>query len=467
MPVRLSFLVASIFAASVGLSACTGGSTSVPVPHAEQSGGHHRTSSSPIQHIVLMVQENRTFNNLFATFPNATGTTTGLEWVGKGKKAHDVTINLTETNLVDKKNLNHLYISYKTAYRNGNMDGFNRIIYSTTHKKEGTAPYAYVNPSQVTPYWTLASTYGLADEMFQTQGSGSFTAHQDLIRGGTEIDSTDSLIDDPTSASAWGCNASPGAVTSLITTGLIYEGGKGPYPCTSDFPYSGSSYETLADRFANAGITWKYYAPPDKPNTVGALWNGFAVISSLYNNQSEWSQHIISPPQQIIKDAAKGNLPQMSWVIPDALNSDHPGYTSDKGPSWVAQVVNAIGKSQYWSSTAIIIVWDDWGGFYDEVSPPALDNQGGPGFRVGMIVASPYVPANEISNTVYGFGSIIRFIEATWNLPSLNTTDSTSMTIADMFNFNQKPRKFKPIAAKYSRAFFLNQKPSGLPVDDE
>jgi phospholipase C len=166
-------------------------------------------------------------------------------------------------------------------------------------------------------------------------------------------------------------------------------------------------------------------------------------------------------------DISNGTLPAMSWVIPDAINSDHPGYASDKGPSWVTNIVNAVGSSSYWNSTAIIVVWDDWGGFYDSVAPSVRDTQGGPGFRVGMIVASPYVPPNEISHTVYGFGSIIKFIEQVWNLGSLGTTDETSTSISNMFVFTQKPRSFKAIPAKYSRSFFLRQKPSGLPVDTE
>jgi phospholipase C len=191
------------------------------------------------------------------------------------------------------------------------------------------------------------------------------------------------------------------------------------------------------------------------------------VIDSIYGNQSEWNAHISSPSKQIFTDISNGALPQMSWVIPDAINSDHPGYASDTGPSWVTSIVNALGQSSYWDSTAVIVVWDDWGGFYDPVAPTNLDTQGGPGFRVGMIVASPYVPQNEISHTVYGFGSIIKFIEQTWGLPSLGTTDQTSTSISDIFNYDRKPRKFKTIPAKYSRSFFMHQKPSNLPVDTE
>jgi phospholipase C len=458
-------LTAFLLAAGLTVGGCGGATGSVANGSSLPTNARHRTTSSPIQHIVLIVQENRTFNDLFATFPGAVGTTTGLKRVGKGKYAKTVSVNLTETNLAVKHNLNHLYVSYKTAYRNGNMDAFNRIRSETTGKDEGTAPYQYVNPAQVQPYWTLATDYGLADDLFQTQGSGSFTAHQDLIRGGTELTSTESLVDDPTSSSAWGCTSPPGTVTSLITTTLKYRARVGPFPCTNKFPSSGT-YETLADLFAG-NVSWKYYAPVAKNYTVGALWNAFLVIDSVYGNQSEWSAHISSPSKNIMTDISNGALPAMSWVIPDATNSDHPGYASDKGPSWVTNVVNAVGSSSYWNSTAIIIVWDDWGGFYDSVAPPKLDNQGGPGFRVGMIVVSPYVPKNEISHTVYGFGSIVRFIEDTWGLPRLGTTDATSASIADMFNFGQKPRTFKPIKSKYSRSFFLHQPPSGLPVDAE
>jgi phospholipase C len=464
MKKRPRSLIANLIGATLALTACGGAPNAVPSGPSQIDGRHH--SSYPISHIVVIVQENRTFNNLFATFPGADGTTTGLERIGNGKKAKQLQINLTQVNLADPKDLNHLYASYKIAYDHGKMDGFNHIKLETSGKEEDKLPYQYVNPDQVQPYWTIATDYGLADHLFQTQGSGSFTAHQDLIRGGTEIDPTESLIDDPTSSSAWGCTSPPGTKTSLITTGLVVEKQKGPFPCTNMFPSSGN-YETLADLFAAANVSWKYYAPAPTNFTPGALWNAFLVVNSIYGNKGEWSEHISSPQTNVLKDIANGKLPAMSWVIPDGIDSDHPGYKSDKGPSWVTSVVNAIGASSYWNTTAIIIVWDDWGGFYDSVAPAPLDTQGGPGFRVAMIVASPYVPANEISHTVYGFGSIIKFIEQVWALPSLGTTDSTSTSISNMFNFKQKARAFKKIAAKYSSSFFLHQKPSGLPVDTE
>lgn len=444
------------------LCGCGGGMSGAIPPSSSQHDGSG-PSGSKISHIILMIQENRSFNDFFATFPNAIGTTVGKMRVS-GKT---MPVNLTKENLYTNKTLNHVYAAYLTAYRDGHMDAFNQIRFMTNGQQEGTQPYQYVDPNQIQPYWTLASEYALADEMFQTQGSASFVAHQDLIRGGTAIDSTASLVDDPTYNGTWGCNSPPGTVTSLITTKLQYLKDKGPFPCTNKFPSSGS-YETLQTLLDAKSVTWKYYTPGPIKGTAGAIWNAFLVISSVYNNKSEWGAHIDIPATDIFNDISNGTLPAMSWVIPDAQNSDHPGYSKeDTGPSWVTSVVNAVGQSSYWSSTAIIVVWDDWGGFYDPVKPPPLDDQGGPGFRVPMLVVSPYVPKNEISSTVYEFGSIIRFIEDTWSLGRLGTTDGRCTSIANMFNFNQSRRKFRAISAPYSRSYFLHQAPSGLPVDTE
>ena len=419
-----------------------------------------------------MVQENRTFNNLFATFPGVTGTTTGLEKIGTGTTAHDQPIALKEVNLEDHEDLNHLYASYKIAYDDGAMDGFNQIIFQINGKPEGAKPYQYVNPAQLTPYVNMASTYGLANAMFQTQGSGSFTAHQDLIRGGTELTPQESIIDDPSSSQVWGCDSPYGATTDLLTTKLKYKRGKGPLPCTTSFPNGGADYTTLQTTLDAADVSWKYYVPPFVKKGPGALWNAFDVIAGVRYGP-EWTTNISTPETNIFSDITNKKLMAMSWVIPDEYNSDHPGAGKDTGPSWVASVVNAIGNSSYWNSTVIIVVWDDWGGFYDPVAPPKIDKQGGMGFRVPMIVISPYSAFNStgkspyISQTVYGFGSVIRYVEETFGLPSLGTTDATSNSMSDMLNYKQSPRPFSTISAKYSRSYFLHQKPSGLPVDTE
>jgi phospholipase C len=169
----------------------------------------------------------------------------------------------------------------------------------------------------------------------------------------------------------------------------------------------------------------------------------------------------------ILSDISHGMLPAVSWLVPDLTNSDHPGDHSDTGPSWVAAIVNAIGESAYWKSTAILIVWDDWGGFYDNVRPPLRDTAGGLGFRVPMLVVSPYARKGYVAHTQYEFGSILKFIENNWGLGRLGTTDVRAETIVGCFDFAQKPRKFEAIHASYSRSYFERQPPSNQPVDTQ
>jgi phospholipase C len=468
------------FALAGVLSACGGGGAgggAVVTPPTGSSGHHHGSGSGQIQHVVLMIQENRTFNNLFAGFPGAKSSKTGYELVPNGSGGYTKKkIKLTAVNLTDHGNVTHLYKAFLVGYNNGDMDGFNLIKYVVTGKPEGTAPYQYVKHPQIVPYWDIASTWGTADEMFQTQGSDSFTAHQELIRGGTFVDANDSLIDPPTTSAVWGCDSNQGAKTTLIDTNGNVKYDKGPFPCSNDFPdYGSNGYETLRDLLDAKGVSWKYYTPTWKPNTSSALWNAFDAIAPVRYGP-EWTDgHIAEPETTIFNDISNGSLPKMSWVIPNAANSDHPGYASkDTGPSWVASVVNAIGHSSYWNSTVVIVVWDDWGGFYDPVAPPLpRDNQGGPGFRVPMLVISPYVPTGSgsqggmVSHTVYSFGSIIRFIEDTWNLGRLGTTDVTCTSMGDMLNLGQSPRPFQKVQSKYSKSYFMHEKPSELPVDTE
>ncbi|MFZ0365750.1 MAG: alkaline phosphatase family protein [Candidatus Cybelea sp.] len=435
---------------------------------------HHHTSSRYIKHVIVMIQENRSFDNLFATFPGADGATHGKEKVGGKTKQ----LKLQVENLAYPCDFGHSYAGFIGDYDGGKMDGFNLPAGGPQCPgAAGKKPYQYVNPQQVAPYWDIAKQYVLADQMFQTQGSGSFTAHQDLIRGGTTIDQaqTQSLIDYP-SSHPWGCDAKQGTSTTLLVwTGSGFTRAKGPYPCTNQFPGSGTYYPTLRDLLDAKSVSWKYYSPVVK-NGVGGYWNAFDMIWPV-RNSAEWGKNVTtaSPWENLIfQDISYGTLPAVSWLIPDDSNSDHPGVAHDNGPSWIASVVNAVGQSSYWDSTAIIVVWDDWGGFYDHVKPPQpFDHWGGLGFRVPMLLISAYARKGSgsqggyISNTQYEFGSIVKFIEDNWDLGRLGTTDMRATSIVDGFDFSQPARHFSSIPSKYSREYFLHQPPSYKPVDTE
>ncbi|HKU81308.1 MAG TPA: alkaline phosphatase family protein [Candidatus Tumulicola sp.] len=444
--------VMAALAAACVLTACGGGGGGASNPGAPPVT---RTTPTPaatqkIQHVVILIQENRSFDNLFATFPGADGATTGTLHDGK-------TFKLTEAPALAGKELNHMRSGFLTEYDGGKMDGFDQIGFgsSGTGGPAGKYPLRYVNPARIQPYWFFASHYALADHLFQTQGSGSFTAHQDLIAGGTAINATESLIDFP-SRGPWGCDAPSGTKTSLLTDKEVYLFNKGPFPCLK--------YATIADRLDAAGLTWRYYTPPLSPGSSGFLWNAFDAINAVRYGP-DWA-NVVSPETTVFKDIAANHLPAVSWVIPTGNNSDHASAV-DTGPQWIASVVDAIGKSPAWNTTAILVVWDDWGGYFDHVAPPQLDYQG-LGFRVPMIVISPYVKKpGYVSHTQYEFGSILRFIEQNWGLKPLGTTDVRATSIGDIFDLQLSPRAFQPAPDAMPPSFFERRASSFDPPDDE
>ena len=464
MRILRSKYVLGLCAAIVGLAACSSGSSSSFANGSYNPQAATAGSSSPIQHVVIIVQENRTFNDFFATYPGADGTTTAQVAPNLNCSPpikYEQTVNLTKQPLVLKRDLDHKFSGYFTAWDGGKLDGFDKVP-NGTGIPECLYPYQYTDPSQITPYWSMAQQYTLAEHMFTTQGSDSFTAHQDLIRGGTLVETGKSLVDLPNCSGSkckWGCDAPHGTHTSLITKGDNYVKfkGKGPFPCSKDFMLS---YLTLRDLLDARSITWKYYVPPMSEEN-GKLFNAFDAIAAVRYG-SEWSTNISSPETNVISDAQNGTLPAVSWVIPDAANSDHPGEGQDTGPSWVASVINAIGENSDWNSTAIVVVWDDWGGLYDNEGRlnPKKYGYGGLGLRVPAIIISPYARAGFISTTQYEFGSILKYIEQNWNLGSLGTSDQRAKSIIDCFNYNQSPIQFQPIQSSHRASYFLREKHS-------
>ena len=242
------------------------------------------------------------------------------------------------------------------------------------------------------------------------------------------------------------------------------------YPCYE--------HPTLTDLLDAKRLSWRYYAP-----SAGSIWTGPDAIQHMCQPQmqngqlactgSAWN-NVIIPQTQVLTDIANNQLAAVTWVIPNGRASDHAVSNDGSGPAWVASIVNAIGQSSYWSNTAIIITWDDWGGWYDHVAPPqvlANCDQWGCGyvygFRVPLIVVSPYALAAHISHTPHDFGSILRFIEETFGLPSLGYADAHADNLSDCFNFNQTPLKFQTIPSALGAEYFLNdQRPPTDPDDD-
>ena len=342
--------------------------------------------------------------------------------------------------------------------------------------------FMYVQQSDVQPYWDMAEQYAFGDRMFQTNQGPSFPAHQ-FIMGGTSEPAAGSnlfVAENPlgvaNSSADAGCTAPAAEYVSVIDPTGSETSNATMYPCFE--------HATFTDNLNTAGITWRYYAP-----LAGSIWTAPNAIQhmcaapmSTACTASDWVNNVSLQTQQdmapVLTEIAAGQLKQVSWVIPNGPNSDHSGSTGTTGgPSWAASIVNAIGASAYWSNTAIIITWDDWGGWYDHVPPPKVVSDGTSwgsgyvyGFRVPLIVVSPLAKPAYISHTPHDFGSVLKFIEENFDVPALGAgfADTNALDdLSDCFDFTQTPIAFKTINAPIKADFFIHDKRPATGPDDD
>src|ERR1700676_3009726 len=390
-----------------------------------------------IQNVVVIFQENRTPDNLFGSNPNFLP---GVDIATSGLNSKGQRIPLTAVPLENDYDLGHTHSSFAVMYNNGLMDGADKIRVVCAQDADRCPPanpqFKYVDNSTglLNPYFQLAEQYTFGDRMFQTNQGPSFPAHQFIISG-TSAPSADSqwfVAENPggfaNAINNTGCTAPSGEFVKLIDP----NGGESQrmYPCFD--------HQTLADSLDNAGGSWRYYTP-----SAGSIWTGPNAISHLRFGQ-DWANDVVLKPAQILTDIANGPLASVSWVIPTGQESGHAGQNQGLGPSWVASIVNAIGQSQYWDNTVIFITWDDWGGWYDHV-PPTVINSYEYGFRVPLIIVSPFAKPAYVSHVTHDFGSILKFIEGIYNLPSLGYADALADDLSDCFEGHNHIR-FKKIA---------------------
>jgi phospholipase C len=437
---------------AVLFSACNGAGGLSPVPQSAQPfpGG---TSRGKIQHIVIIVQENRSFNNLFYGFPGAQTATFGYDTSG-------TKIALEPVGLETTWDLDHSSYSFFAAC-NGTgrfpgtdcrMNGFNKEAWYCGKPSEPPCPnrrppYSYVPHSETKPYFFMGEHYVLADAMFASNfDASSFVSHQYIIAGRSH-----SAVNYPWNY--WGCLGGGGDEVGTVTKQRKY--GKDILLCWND--------ETLGDEMDNAGLSWGYYT--STINSSSGVWSAYQNIDHIYNG-SDWAKDVITPQTKFFDDVADGKLRALSWVTPTCENSDHAGCGGNTGPAWVASLVNAIGESKYWDSTAIFIFWDDYGGWYDP-KPPAMVDYDGLGIRIPMLIVSPYAKKGYLDHTQFEHGSILKFVEDTFDLPRLAASDTRANSPDDAFDFNQSPRAFEVVPSVHDAEFFKHQPPDQRPPDNE
>jgi phospholipase C len=465
---RAMLLLSSLLVCSAGLllnlGGCGGSSTAPPPP-----------SSQKIQHVVVIFQENRTPDNLFH---DTTLIARGADIASSGLNSQGQQIPLAQMSIVTDYDLSHSHGAFLAMYDNGKMDGADKIPVYCQPNAVGCPPanpqFGYVNPAEVAPYFQLAEQFTFSDRMFQTNQGPSFPAHQFIISGTSAPtappDSNSVLFAAENPSGGAGCAAASSAHVNLIDPSGLES--QSMYPCFE--------HPTLTDLLNAKGISWRYYTP-----SAGSIWTGPNAIQHICGPDlpppngmvctgADWTNNVILNQTQVLTDIANGQLPAVSWVIPNGKESDHAGATDGTGPSWVASIVNAIGSSSYWSHTAIFITWDDWGGWYDHVAPPQVlvnCSQWGCGyvygFRVPLIVVSPYAKPAYISHVNHDFGSILKFVEVTFGLPSLGYADAPADNLSDCFDFNQTPIAFHAVAARYNASYFLNDKSPPTDPDDD
>jgi phospholipase C len=488
--------------------------------------------NNPIKHVVVIVQENRTPDNLFqglcgfgagcgsgpnqyeirSTYVDASGRSQPLQPVALAT-AFDL------DHSYGGPNLNGTVSGFNFEYANRGVAGSPGVTVPTICAQNGfgcsvpgNSQFMYVYNSPVNnsdgskgglldPYLTLATRYGWANRMFQTNQGPSYPAHQFLF-GGTSAptpadDAAGVFVSENGPTPDVGCAALPSIEVQLVRP-IVPMPSQPPYgtETKNDVASPCFTHQALSD-LLYPNITWTYYTittgtQNGGANLAGSIWTAPNSLSSIcipakdnngnlqctgpYWNKGLANGYVDLNPPDVLTDIGTCQLADVSWVIPDAKYSDHP-INQGQGPSWIAAIVNALGNSTncdnntgYWQDTAVFITWDDWGGWFDHVAPVILKNTNKyqnqydyqSGFRVPLIVVSAYSPqTGYINNNLNDFGSILRAIEGIFAVPggegALNFADARSMTdLSAFFNFNQAPTAFTTIPAPLPADYFVN-----------
>lgn len=354
---------------------------------------------SHVQHVVVIMQENRSFDSYFGTYPGAEGIPAGV--CVPDAQAGGCVAPYHNPSPIDT-DADHSAEAVVADVDGGKMDGFVNQGYSPAGNIGGVHPHgvmAYHDAREVPNYWTYARNFTLHDHMFEPNASWSFPCHLFLV-------------------SEWSADCTDPNNPASCTNDV------GSYVSNTQFtPNAVHAWTDITYLLHKQKVSWGYYVVPGQqpdtddgetgpsshalaPTTPG-IWNPLPNFTDV---QQDGETGNVQPLNDFILQAQSGTLPAVSWVIPSVDVSDHAPYSVADSQAYVTNLINTLMAGPDWNSTVIFLAWDDWGGLYDHVPPPAVD-QNGYGLRVPSLVISPYARRGYVDKQTLSFDAYNKFIE--------------------------------------------------------
>ena len=377
----------------------------------------------PIKNVVYLMLENRSFDSIFGTMKGVNGTTVAND---NGRE-----VPLIRTPEWLPGDLPHDHVSALYQWNEGQMDRFAIGDFGRFYGN------SQLHEPDVPNYFRWARDYVIGDNFFASAMGPSYPNHLYFIAGtsGGTFDNPENISTRPAGTGdlrikSWGCDAYGDGVYVLTRDS---KDNLTKHPTCFDFP-------TVGEQLTAAGLDWASYAA--EPAQPGYIWSAYTSIEQIFHSD-EFARHVRSV-DRLIDDIKGPGLPAVTWITPRFELSDHPPWNSKFAHNWVTEIVNAIMTSDMWEQTAIFITWDEWGGFYDHVPPPQLDEVG-LGMRVPMLVISPYARKGYVDDALGEFSTPLKFIADNWDLPYLTDRIRRTHNYAHVFDFKGKPRPPEPL----------------------
>ena len=362
-------------------------------------------AKTPIQHFVVLMQENHTFDNYFGTYPGANGIPQGTCMpVDPFDKKNTECIEPFHIGDRPVDDLDHSLSTFNFQYNDGKMNGF---VYALNQRNQnGAMAMGYYDDRDLPYYWNLADEYVLFDNFFSSDHGGSFANHM------------------------YWASAHPGG---------------------DEFAKNGyADIETIFDRLEERGVSWKFYVQNYDPEI------NYRTLSQISGNRASqviWvpllnigrflddpklASHIVDLNQYFV-DLENGTLPEVAYIAPSGA-SEHPPGSIRSGQKFVKSLIQALMRSDSWDSSAFLLLYDDWGGWYDHVAPQQVDKNGY-GMRVPALLISSYARHGHIDSTLLDFTSVLKFIEENWDVKPLTARDAQAKSFMSAFDFSMSPRE--------------------------